>query len=362
MKKNTKTILIITAIAAIVAVAGILAVRDNKPVVEPIPNITEAPTVEPTTEPTVTPTEVPVVEPTETPAVTETPVATLTDVPVETPTVEPTEAPVEPTATPRPEPTSTPVPTATPTPTPTSTPTPKPDCKHEETGTALVGETKTEYKYQETCDACGAVLDEFTKPKATPTPTPKPTDKPVPTPTPTPKVEVVDEYVDRNGNTIIEYADRSETTIWKEYTGFLPKTATVISYKSHFKPAYKEVNGTTREYSSLIGDELLLYFEKETVTKEDISFYMYYYFDGETEEWTSRLVNSDGSFNKHSGMVIDGFYSGFESSSKAIWEGNKRVGRELEYVNFMAELDQKYYIYPEEFIYFEDGVIKLYEY
>ena len=365
-----KVIVPILAILFVVAVATFfLFIKEketinNNPTSVPTSAPVEVPTIELTKEPTVTPTEVPVAPttvPTEAPAPTEAPVVTETPVatPTEVPTVEPTEVPtVTPTSTP------TPLPTATPTPTPTSTPTPTPkvECKHEETGVVLVEETKKEYKYQETCDACGAVLNEFTKPKATPTPTPKPTDKPVPTPTPTPKVEVVDEYTQKSGNVRIDYADRSHTIIWKEYTGFLPKTATVISYKSHFVKKQIEVNGKTREVDSLVGDELLLYFKEETVTKEDISFYMYYYFDGETEEWTSRLVNSDGSFNKHSGMVIDGFYSGFESSSKAIWEGNKRVGRELEYVNFMAKLDQKYYIYPEEFIYFEDGVIRLYEY
>lgn len=390
-----KVIVPILAILFVVAVATFfLFIKEketinNNPTSVPTSAPVEVPTIEPTKEPAVTPTEVPVVP-------TAVPTKAPVEVPTETPGCEHKEVVTffaeetmeeykyqeicttcnevvkeytvtkEPVPTVTPTSTPTPLPTATPTPTPTSTPTPTPkvECKHEETGVVLVEETKKEYKYQETCDACGAVLDEFTKPKATPTPSPKPTDKPVPTPTPTPKVEVVDETVSKSGNLTIYYADKTHTTIWKEYTGFLPKNATVIFYKSHFKPAYKEVNGTTREYSSLIGDELLLYFEEEKLSKtnEHLSYYMYYYFDGETEEWTSRLVNSDGSFNKHSGLTIEGFHQGANYGGVEVWEGTKKVGYKLTYIDFQSGYDDPRNIYPEDFIYYEDGVIRLYEY
>jgi len=378
MRRKLNTIFIILAILLVVAVAAFFLTRE-KETMNPTPTEApvEVPTVEPTTAPTeapaptVEPTEVPVeptTKPTETPqeTVMPEPTATSTPAPTATSTPVPTATPTAvPTSTPVPTATSTPVPTSTPTPTPTSTPTPAPkvDCKHEETGTALVEETKTEYKYQETCDACGEVIREFALPKSTPTPTPRPTEKPVPTATPVPSVEVVKEFTSKSGNYNIVYADKSSTTIWKEYNDYLPKDATVISYKSHFVKKQVEFDGVMEEVDDWVSDELLFFFESETATDEKITYYMYYYYDVAAKEYTCRLVNSDGSFNKHSDMVIEGFYQGLRSGGEYIWEDGKIVGDVLEYVNFQAGYDgEPHYIYPDEFIYFEDGVIRLYEY
>ena len=293
--------------------------------------------------PTVEPTEAPA--PTEAPVVTEAPVAT----PTEAPTVEPTEVPtVTPTSTP------TPLPTATPTSTPTSTPTPAPkvECKHEETWTSLKEETDKEYINQVVCENCGEVVEEFTVPKATPTPTPKPTEKPLPTPTPTPKLaEVVKEFTTKSGHYVIEYADLTSLIIWKEGSAptSISKYETPISYKTYYKQE--------DDVDVIISEEYLARYTHKTHHDEIIEYYMYSYYDGETDTWISRLVNADGSFNRYSENVINGL-----ADANGYPYGKKNKEWHIEGVTFGEMYNEDYYIPAEDFIYHEDGVIRLYEY
>ena len=303
------------------------------------PQVTEMPM---TTETPVEPTEAPVTIPTVEPVPTAEPTVTPTEVPEETPALEPTAEPAEPTVEP----------TATPTPTSTATPTPRVECKHEETWTSLKEETDKEYINQVVCENCGEVVEEFTVPKATPTPSPKPTDKPLPTPTPTPKLaEVIDETVSKSGNTTIYYADRTYTVIWKE--GVAPtsirKYETPISYKTNYK--------MEDDVDVIISEEYLGRFDHKTSHDEIIEYYMYSYYDGETDTWTSRLVNSDGSFNRYSENVINGL-----ADANGNPYGKKNKEWYIKGVTFGEMYNEDYYIPAEDFIYHKDGVIRLYEY
>ena len=370
-----KVIVPILAILFVVAVATFfLFIKEketinNNPTPVPTSAPVEVPTIEPTKEPTVTPTEVPVVEPTAAP--TEAPV----EVPTETPGCEHKEVVTflaeetieeykyqeicsacnevvkeytvtkEPVPTVTPTSTPTPLPTATPTPTPTSTPTPTPTkapCKHVETGIAMVDETDTEYVYRETCEACNEVISEFTKPKVTPTPTPKPTEKPVPTPTPVPDKVVVEEYVFDDGTVSISYSDRTRKVIWNEYSGYLPKDATAISYVSN----YEDIN-------TLVSEEIIARYEEE-LGGTTVICYFYYYYDAKTDTWTSRFVNSDGSFNKYSGKIIDG-------KAQLIAVGSPKGTFRVEFAK-STFADTCLEIYVDDFIYYEDDVVQLFDY
>ena len=372
-----KVIVPILAILFVVAVATFFLFTEketinNNPTPVPTEAPIEVPTVEPTKEPTVTPTEVPVIEPTTAP--TEAPV----EVPTETPGCEHKEVVTflaeetmeeykyqeicsacnevvkeytvtkEPVPTVTPTSTPTPLPTSTPTPAPTSTPTPTPkvECKHEETGIAMVDETDTEYVYRETCDACGAVLDEFTKPKATPTPTPKPTDKPVPTATPVPDKVVVKEE-ELKYSTRITYADRTVASIFNDeylenYLSFLPSKATPLSYVAH----YEDIN-------TLVSEEIIARYEEE-LGGTTVICYFYYYYDAKTDTWTSRFVNSDGSFNKYSGKIIDG-------KAQLIAVGSPKGTFRVEFAK-STFADTCLEIYVDDFIYYEDDVVQLFDY
>ena len=379
-----KVIVPILAILFVVAVATLFLFIKEKESINnnptPVPTVTEVPeetpTAEPTKEPTVTPTEVPVVEPTAAP--TEAPVK----VPTETPGCEHKEVVTflaeetmeeykyqeicsacnevvkeytmtkEPVPTVTPTSTPTPLPTATPTPTPTSTPTPKVECKHEETGIAMVDETDTEYVYRETCDACNEVISEFTKPKVTPTPTPKATEKPVATPTPVPDKVVVKEE-ELKYSTCITYADRTVASIFNDeylenYLSFLPANATPLSYVAH----YEDIN-------TLVSEEIIARYvdvysnEKRGIAQTTITCYFYYYYDAKTKTWTSRLVNSDGSCNKYSGEVINGMAT--------LSEGSDYTGFHVGLIG-AGSYNAVFEIHENDFIYHEDNVVNLFDY
>ena len=286
--------------------------------------------------------------------------------------VAPTATPV-PTNTPTPKPTSTPTPTPSPKPTATPEPTEVPEvqCSHPVWTVSYVDENDAETIYQESCEDCGEVLGTFAIPKAAATPTPKPTATPVPTKKPEPTKapaptasDVVKDYIDERGNHTIQYADGTEIIEWKEYKGTLPKGAEVVFDKSTFKTVYSTRNdGSVVEDSQIICNELLFYFERElSKTKEKLSYYMYYYYDWETDEYTCRLVNSDGSYNKHSDLIIEGFHSGTSMQGKEVWEGNKKVGHEVTFIDFQSGYDDPRIIYAEDFLYHKNGEIRLYEY
>ena len=348
MKNSKKTILTILAVLAVVAVAlFFLTGKDNTQTNNPTEAPLETPTVEPTKEPIAEPTEAPVVEPTEEPVIE--PTIEPTVEPTETPVVEPTAEPnVEPTKAPTPTvaPTATPVPTVTPTPVPTSTPTPtvKPYCSHKETATFQVGETDTEYINEVACLNCGEVIREFTTPKATPTPTPKPTakptEKPLPTPTPVVDKEIEEEFFSALSHTII-YTDRTKTTTVFEY-GLLPKNATLVSYIRN----YEDIN-------TLVAEDIIMKFEHKTQRDEVVLYCLHQHYDGKTDTWTTRLVNTDGSYNRYSADVIEG-----EARINGTVYGPNGIKR----ITYGETYNGTYIIYPEDFISHENGVIRLYDY
>lgn len=335
-----------------------------EPTVEPV--ITEVPVVEPTEVPTVEPTEVPVEVPTETPACTHEDTYdflaeetmeeykyqvicnTCGEIVAEY-TVEKEVPEAKPTATP------TPLPTSTPTPLPTATPVPtKAPCNHEETATRLKEETDTEYINEVICENCNEVIEVFTIPKATPTPTPRPTEKPLPTPTPVPnRAEVVKEYTTKSGHYVIEYADLTSLTVWKE--GSAPhsvgKYETPIFYMTYY------------DADDYITSEEYLARYVETSSDEVIEYYMCSYYDGETKTWTSRLVNSDGSFNRYSENVIDGLANVTQVIYGYDWNKDEtELVPYLKSISFGEMYAEDYVIYTGNFIYHENGIIRLYEY
>jgi len=358
MKKPVKIVLSVLGILLVVAAIAVSYFKTSRPAVEVTPTV--APTSVPTEEPAVEPTEVPA-EPTEEPVCSHKDTTTfLAEETMEEYKYQEIcsacgEVVKEYTVTkenPVPTATPTPLPTSTPTPLPTNTPTPTPklDCKHEETATYLKEENKTESIYKVVCENCGEVVEEFTVPKATPTPTPRPTEKPVPTPTPTPKLaEVVKEFTTKSGHYVIEYADLTSLTIWKE--GSAPtsvrKYETPISYITYYDAD-----------NHVISEEYLGRFDYETSENEVIECYVYCYYDGETDTWTSRLVNSDGSFNRLSDRTVNGIVG----VSQTIY-GYKESGWYLKSIDLRdSKIKESMIFTPDDFLYNKDGVIRLYEY
>lgn len=393
--KRTKRIVLISAMLTLAAFLAGCKKPDTPDVVPTTPpttapTATTAPTVEPTVEPTAEPTATSTPVPTEEPVATPEPTAEPTVEPTVAPTVEPTATPtatptIEPTATPTPKPTSTP----TPTPSPKPTATPVPECLHQTETVSILEDTETGTTYQAACADCGEVFEVYTIPKATATPKPtakpKATATPKPTATPTPKLlavtptpapshgGVVDEYIVETGDNIVVgfpcevYADGTRMVTSTKWSGFSTPdgymTASVndeveivyhkIYYGADNKPEHEELLLKLMNFNPYASSPELL---------STVYYCMYYYYDCKTEVLTSRLVNTDGSFNRYSDHVFDGYADYIGGSYRYKYE-NKKMVEYLENVSIGVEYDG-WEIPTEDFIYYDNknGIVRLYEY
>lgn len=403
--KSTKRIVLISAMLTLTAFLAGCKKPDTPDVVPTTPpttapTATTAPTVEPTVKPTAEPTATSTPVPTEEPVATPEPTPEPTAEPTVEPTVEPTATPTatptieptkEPTATPTPKPTATPTPKPTSTPTPTPSPkptaTPVPECLHQTETVSILEDTETGTTYQSACADCGEIFEVYTIPKATATPkptakpkataTPKPTATPVPlavTPTPAPSHGgVVDEYIVETGDNIVVgfpcvvYADGTRmvtSTKWDGFStpdGYMTASVNADTEIVYHKIYYGADNEPTHE-------ELLLnytYIDKYPSSPELFStlyYCMYYDYDCETEVLTSRIVNTDGSFNRYSDHVFDGYADYIGDSYKFKYE-NKKMVEYLHHIRIGVGYDG-WEIPVDDFIYYDNknGIVRLYEY
>lgn len=296
--------------------------------------------------------------------------------PTPVPTVEPSATPV-PTSTPTPVPTATPtpVPTSTPTPTPTNTPTPTPspkptatpipECPHTTEWTRKVDENDVEEIYEVFCETCEKVLDTYTLPKATPTPTATPIPTPVViiTPTPIPDLDIVEQYVDANGDSWTKYNDGTEIRIPKneERMGLLfnPYNAEVISYRDYFEIVEVEGLGPCKMQ---VVSEFLLKYEEKTVKNEIVKYCIFYRYDCVEDAWISRLVNTDGSFNRYSSHLMDGYaimHSNGYGYTYVAEIDDSVYG--LKHLIFGKDYDNDLVLKEGDLIYYKNGEIRLYD-
>ncbi len=334
--------------------------------------------------------------PTEATVLTNTPVPTVTEVPTPTLTLAPTE---------------TPVPTATSTPTPSPTPVPHvhiwiaketvPTCAEDglfweecdcgevqnKVIVPALGHRKCSYRviteatlqeegsYETTCEVCGAVVSSGAVPKLTPTPTPTPSPTPRPTPTPkptatptpspTPVVIITPTPTPIHGAVLEEYEEDGKIVIIYEdgfCTKISPRTAGIAVSSRYYMPnsRHSEVVWFKNNYmeDEWLSQELLLKYEFLAMHDEMQYYYMYYHYDVVTETLTSRLVNSDGSFNRYSGNVFQGYAS--HSGGRYGYENGKPY---LKYLSFGTCDEDELIIKPDELIYYKQGEeIRLYDY
>ncbi len=414
MKKKNLIIMIVSVLVIVAAIVGI-AISNNKQGPEPtiIPTVAPTETIVPTVEPTLepTPTDIPTPEPTVEPTIAPTDVphehvwekkelpatcaedgkvweececgATQNEVKTEDAlghrkctykvTKEPTlteEGTFEtvcdicgtivssgtlPVATP------TPLPTSTPTPKPTSTPTPKPKCSHRSTETVMIEETDTEKVYQDKCEVCGEIVETRRVPKATATPKPTPTPKPVVIITPTPKpdwgepvkteTETYDNPYQHGG-----YA-KTERTYYENIIvdrNYYPEDVTNCIFSYTYRDT---VNGTP------LYDEELLAGDFIGCTGFSVKYYIFRHRDCFNSASYVMLVNSDGSPNKYS---VNKFYgTRFRPEGQKGWAGPWDASwQTLLYMRFLGEDDQEFYIYQEDFIYYDEkgGIVRLFDY
>lgn len=357
-------------------------------------------------------TVIPTMSPQET--FTPTPGITATEAPVATPTIEST-ATVAPTEAP----TSTPEPTATNTPTPEPTETPHEHewVKREEPATcSKEGRTweececgkvqndvlvekephkKCTYKvieqptvekegwFETVCDICGTLVKSGVVPKLTPTPkptaapTPKPTNIPKPTATPTPKPTATPKPTSTPipatptpTPIVVETFELNN----EEYTLYEDGNMSCEEYK---EPEVNNVGNTTTYVfiRTLMdsgyhpyGEEILEKHEETIEIKEEkhkLIYYVYHYFDyNDASQCYSILVNSDGSFNKYSGikMGYGATRTGSPRGYVLIPGTDNDYEYKLKYIAFGSGYDKQLIVYPEEFISWKNNLIKLFDY
>lgn len=347
----------------------------------------------PTVEPTATSTPEPT--PTNTPIPTETPTPTNTPIPTNTPTPEPTATPtptVKPTATPEPTPTNTPTPTVTPKPNYTIDLLNKqmyakdsvnvrdlPSTDGEKVGSLeandlvyVTGQCKETGWFQIVYNDGYAYVSNKYLVESLPTPTPVPS-TPTPKPNqimgsaikPLPNALIVDEYIDEYGDKITVYEDGTRIAISNTYLGIF-----AFEIGSHTPPKgceiilYKKASQYTDEglYKGALYEELLLKWTEET-SRDTLIYYMHYNWEPTTNTISSRLINSDGSFNRYSEFIMDGFARNTSGRFGSKW--NSETGKSdsyVKYLTFGSSSGNELTITGDEVIYRKDGEIRLFDY
>ena len=121
--------------------------------------------------------------------------------------------------------------------------------------------------------------------------------------------------------------------------------------------------GTIRHEHSTKFEEIL-YNEQEANHGEIIKYYLYYFYDVKTGERGSRLVNSDGSFNRYSAHIFDD--EAYNSSGRYGSKWNENTGEMesyLKYITFRSHRNDQLQIDREDVIYYKQGEeIRLFDY
>jgi len=239
---------------------------------------------------------------------------------------------------PTPTPTAVPEPTATPTPKPTNTPTPTPSPKPTST------------------------------PKPTATPTPKPTSTPTPIPvTPTPIPVVVDSYTSPGDRTFYVLEDGTK---YEDVTKEVQESITYAGKEYIYYKAQFTADGMPTGI-----DEFLIKYDKEIDCNGKmlhLTYYMYTYQDVYKNDDTgnyvgfSRIVNSDGSYNKYSAYTLPADANCRSSQCGYVdVTGNYDYKYQLMHLGFGRGYDESkmLILYPEDLIYYnkETGEIRLYD-
>lgn len=178
--------------------------------------------------------------------------------------------------------------------------------------------------------------------------------------TPTPIPVIVNAYTNDEGNDVTVYADGSYSIVMQECNEIaidsshyrpIVETAEVVLYKNNYD-----------NNNNLVSREYMLRFEETTSHEDTLFYYMYYYFDCGTHKLTCRLVNADGSFNQYSECVFKGYVR--EARCKYVKQRNRETGESewnLVSISFGSDSGGNITIVPEELIYYDEGVIRLYD-
>ena len=201
---------------------------------------------------------------------------------------------------------------------------------------------------------------EMVVPTDTPTPTPiivSAGDLPRITPTPvvTPSATIVEEYVeDHYDAKVTVYDNDTMIKLREDCTYVRDDGVQVIWSKQTVALTY---TGTIRHEHSVKFEEIL-YNEQEANHGEIIKYYLYYFYDVKTGERGSRLVNSDGSFNRYSAHVFDD--EAYNSSGRYGYDAGKSL---LKYITFRSHRNDQLLINREDVIYYKQGEeIRLFDY